>query len=232
MNLGDNLNRVNAQINKAEENSNRALGSVLLLAVSKQQQVDTINKAYQLGLHHFGESYLQEALQKMKQLGNLAICWHYIGSIQKNKTKGIATHFDWVHSISSIEIARALNEHRPGHYKPLQVCLQINLVNEKTKGGVSIEQAAHLAEEVNQLPHLNLRGLMTIPPLQENMNEQFELFKCLEQLMRSLNEQLNLNMDSLSMGMSDDFVPAIQAGATIVRIGRALFGDRSSTSRS
>lgn len=157
---------------------------------------------------------------------SVPICWHFIGPIQSNKTKGIAALFHWVHSISRLKIAECLNEFRPLNLGPLNICLQINLVDEKTKSGISPEYAVELARAVSQLPHLKLRGLMTIPPPQHDPQIQYALFNELNQLMHSLNQELGLDMDTLSMGMSSDFVTAIKAGATIVRIGQGLFGER------
>ncbi|QMT59672.1 YggS family pyridoxal phosphate-dependent enzyme [Legionella sp. PC997] len=226
MNFYNNLKLIKELIRQTELECDRKPGSVLLLAVSKQQSIEAINELFQLGITNFGESYFQEAQKKIDAFKNSPICWHFIGPIQSNKTKGIATSFNWVHSISRFKIAQHLNEYRPRHLDPLNICLQINLVEEKTKSGIPPEHAAELALAVNQLPYLKLRGLMTIPPPQQDMQSQYEIFKQLNQLMHSLNRELGLNMDTLSMGMSDDLVPAIKAGATIVRVGRALFGER------
>ncbi len=226
MNLQQNLYQIKQLIKQYELDFSREPGSVLLLAVSKQQSIEAISQLFHLGVTHFGESYFQEAQQKINALKNMPICWHFIGPIQSNKTKGIATSFNWVHSVSRLKIAQHLNEYRPPHLAPLNICLQINLVNEKTKSGVPPEYAAELAFAASQLPHLNLRGLMTIPPPQQDTETQYDLFMQLNQLMHTLNQELRLNMDTLSMGMSDDLVSAIKAGASIVRVGRALFGER------
>lgn len=226
MNLCKNIQKIHQSIIDAAQSCNRNPGNILLLAVSKQQSIEAIQEAYRLGITQFGESYFQEALQKIKSLEKLPISWHFIGPIQSNKTKGIATYFSWVHSISRLKIAQLLNTYRPKNLEPLNVCLQISLIEEKNKSGISPEQATELALAINQLPHLKLRGLMTIPPVQENPQKQYEVFLQLNQLMHSLNQELRLNMDTLSMGMSDDIVPAIKAGSTLVRIGRAIFGDR------
>lgn len=159
-------------------------------------------------------------------LKDLPICWHFIGPIQSNKTKGIAKYFNWVHSIDRNKTAKLLNQFRSEQLPPLNVCLQINLAGETTKSGIPPEHAIDLALEVKQLPNLQLRGLMTIPPQQNNMQTQYDLFLKLNQLKESINKTLHLKMDTLSMGMSDDLVPAIKAGSTIVRIGRAIFGER------
>lgn len=228
MNLKDNLDKVRQLITTTELENNRKDGDVLLVAVSKKQSVAAISAAFALGVTHFGESYLQEAEQKINLLQDLPLCWHFIGPIQSNKTKGIANHFSWVHSINRIKIAQLLNEQRSPHLAPLNVCLQINLIAEESKSGVTPEAAGALAVAVGQLPHLKLRGLMTIPPPQTDPQKQYEVFLRLAQLMHSLNQQLGLAMDTLSMGMSADLIPAIKAGATIVRVGEAIFGQRQS----
>lgn len=226
MNLYQNLHQVQQIITQAEQISGRNPKSVLLLAVSKQQSIEVIEEAFHLGIHHFGESYFQEAQTKINALKHLGLCWHFIGPIQSNKTKGIAASFDWVHSINRFKIASQLNEHRPPNLAPLNVCLQISLVDETTKSGIAPEHATALALEISQLPQLKLRGLMTIPPPQQDPQTQYTLFMQLNQLMHKLNQDLGLQMDTLSMGMSDDLSAAIKAGATVVRVGRALFGER------
>lgn len=226
MNLSHNLTCIKSLINDAVLAEHRQPDSVLLLAVSKQQTAAAIRKANELGIQDFGENYFQEAQNKMDQLQDLALTWHFIGPMQSNKSKGIAARFDWVHSIDRLKIATLLSEHRAECLPPLQVCLQINLVAEETKSGVSPAEAMDLALAVSQLPHLKLRGLMTIPPPNNSKQEQYELFLRLTNLKDCINKQLGLDMDTLSMGMSDDLIPAIKAGATIVRIGRALFGER------
>ena len=226
LNIKHNINQVQQLIAQAEHQAHRKPGSVLLLAVSKQHSAEAILEAYHAGLRDFGESYLQEAEPKIAQLKDFDLTWHFIGPIQSNKLKGIARQFDWVHGINRASVAQGLNEHRPKDLAPLQVCLQINLVEEKSKAGIAPEQAAELAFMVNQMPQLKLRGLMTIPPPQHTPAEQYTLFLQLKELMDQLKKDLEINMDTLSMGMSDDIVPAIQAGSTIVRVGRAIFGDR------
>lgn len=226
MSLSNNLNHIKQLIAEAELKSNRKPDSVLLLAVSKNQSIEAITELFRLGVMNFGENYYQEALNKINSLNDLSICWHFIGPIQSNKTKGIATHFSWVHSISRLKIALQLNEYRPHHLPPLNVCIQVNLAGEETKSGVLPEEAGELVRAVSQLPHLNLKGLMTIPPPQNNPQEQYNLLIKLNHLMNTINQELNLTMDTLSMGMSDDLISSIQAGSTIVRIGRAIFGER------
>lgn len=228
MNLQHNLNHMQQLIKQAELDSSRIADDVLLLAVSKQQSIHAITDAFKLGVTHFGESYYQEAQYKINALKDLAICWHFIGPIQSNKTKGIASHFSWVHSVNRQKIALLLNEHRARHLEPLNVCIQVNLVDEESKSGITPTEASELAAAISQLPHLRLRGLMTIPPPQQDQQKQYDLFMQLNQLLHTLNQQLGLTMDTLSMGMSDDLVPAIKAGATIIRVGRAIFGERQS----
>lgn len=226
MGLKQNIEHIKKLINQTEASCGRNPDSVLLLAASKAQSIETISKTCTLGIHHFGENYYQEAVSKITALKELPITWHFIGPIQSNKTKGIAAHFDWVHSIDRLKIAQLLNEHRPAHLAPIKVCLQVNLAGEKSKSGIAPEQALELAQAVGLLPHLQLKGLMAIPPQLKNQEEQYHLLLKLNHLLRSINQSLGLTMDTLSMGMSDDLIPAIHAGATIIRIGRAIFGER------
>lgn len=226
MNISDNLQRIQQRITQAEADSHRKSGSVLLLAVSKQQSVDAIKEAFSQGIADFAENYFQEALGKMQQLSTYPIRWHFIGPIQSNKAKGIAQHFNWVHSVSRIKIAQALNDYRSNDCDPIQVCLHINIEDEASKSGIAPSQAEELAQAIQKMPRLRLRGLMTIPPAHKNASQLYDLFNQLKMLMHALNDKLGLNMDTLSMGMSDDLVPAITAGSTIVRIGRAIFGER------
>lgn len=227
MGIEQNLTHLRQLISTAERDFQRQPGSVLLLAVSKQQSPEAIAQAYHLGVSDFAENYFQEGQTKINALGELPITWHFIGPIQTNKCKGIASHYDWVHSVNRAEVAKKLNDNRPAHLAKLNVCLQINLVEEETKAGIPPNEALQLAKIVTELPHLQLRGLMAIPPPAHDSNAQYLLFLQLQQLLADLNQQLGLNMDTLSMGMSDDFIPAIKAGATIIRIGQALFGQRT-----
>lgn len=226
MNLKHNIQQVKDLIATAERDYHRAPGSVALLAVSKQHSAKSIRMAAAAGLSDFGENYVQEAESKIQQLQDLNLSWHFIGPIQSNKTKAIAKHFSWVHGINRIKVATQLSAHRPSDLAPLNVCLQINVIDEDTKAGISPQQALDLARAVSQLPGLHLRGLMTLPPPQSDPEQQYQTFMQLNTLMHSLNQELHLNMDTLSMGMSDDLIPAIRAGATMVRIGRAIFGAR------
>jgi PLP dependent protein len=199
--------------------------SVALLAVSKQQTIGAMRAVATAGVRDFGESYVQEALDKMAALQDLDLRWHYIGQLQSNKTRQIAEHFHWVHTLDRDKIATRLNEQRPHYAPPLQVCIQVKLAEEAGKGGLRPEQTSTLAEHIRGLPRLKLRGLMCIPPPSLDYATQLTQFRRLADLLRQLNVT-GLNLDTLSMGMSCDFPAAIAAGATIVRIGTAVFGER------
>ncbi|STX43622.1 pyridoxal-5'-phosphate dependent enzyme family [Legionella donaldsonii] len=226
MTISERVHQIQTLITTATERYEREANTVKLLAVSKGQSSDAIKQAFKAGISDFGENYLQEAQVKMRALSDLAIHWHFIGPIQSNKTRGIAQDFEWVHSVGREEIAMMLAKYRPAHLPALNICLQINLDEEESKSGVSPIQAEKLALFVGQLPSLTLRGLMTIPRPQDNTQQQYESFLRLASLLADLNKKLNLSMDTLSMGMSDDFEAAIRAGSTLVRIGRAIFGER------
>jgi PLP dependent protein len=224
-NLTAHVNQVRSRIRYAASAAGRDPDSVTLIAVSKGKSAEIVKQAATAGVTDFGENYLKEALSKLDELGALPVRWHYIGQIQSNKTRSIAERFAWVHSLDRVGIARRLSEQRPYHAPPLQICLQVALVREPAKGGVEVEDLAQLAAEVAQLPRLNLRGLMCLPPPQPNPQAERALFARL----RGLKDQLNANglkLDTLSMGMSADFESAIAEGATMVRIGTALFGAR------
>jgi pyridoxal phosphate enzyme (YggS family) len=226
MNISQNIAHLKNLIESAAEQSHRSPESVLLLAVSKSQNYESIAEAYQLGIRDFGENYYQEAINKILKLHNFPIRWHFIGPIQSNKAKGIAEHFNWVHSVTRYKIASLLNKYRPKNLEPLNLCIQVSLIPEETKSGIPADEVESLAHEISKLPNIKLRGLMTIPPPPTNEQTQYGVFLRLKELMDSINKGLDTPMDSLSMGMSDDLLPAIQAGSTIVRIGRAIFGER------
>lgn len=199
--------------------------SVQLLAVSKAQTAAAIREAYDAGQRQFGENYLQEALDKQTQLSDLTLLWHFIGPIQSNKTQLIAQHFDWVHSIDRLKIAQRLNDARANNIKPLQVCVQINISNESSKSGVLVADLEATVAAIIKLPHLQLRGLMAIPAPSQDPTIQRQQFKQVRQCYDNLLA-LGYKLDTLSIGMSDDYAVAIEQGATIVRIGSALFGAR------
>ena len=225
--IAQRLQDIKSVILQAELASNRPAGDVQLLAVSKKQPVAAIEQAYYAGQRAFGESYVQEALFKIKSLACLPIAWHFIGPIQSNKTKVIAKHFAWVHSVCRQKIVQQLQDARPDHLPALNICLQVNLDEEQSKSGLAADLVAELARFVLQLPRLHLRGLMIIPKPQDDPHQQYLTFLRLAHLLQTLNQQLDINMDTLSMGMSDDMQAAICAGSTIVRIGTAIFGVRS-----
>jgi PLP dependent protein len=219
------LLKIYGAIAQAEQRYNRLQDSVGLLAVSKGQPIDKIEAAALLGQKKFGENYVQEALLKIESLGALKLEWHFIGSIQRNKTREIAENFSWVHSIDSKNIAERLSHQRPTHLAPLNVCLQVNLVGEPQKSGVLPAGVLALAEYVKDLPGIRLRGLMAIPPVTEIFDEQRQLFRQLSELKACVAKK-NIFLDTLSMGTSHDFEAAIAEGSTIVRIGSAIFGKR------
>ena len=214
------------RIAAAEQRFQRRSGSVRLLAVSKTRPPGDIELVYRLGQRDFGENYLQEALPKIRMLTGLSgVQWHFIGRIQSNKTGDIAEAFDWVHSVDRLKIAQRLNEQRPADRPPLNICLQINLEDELSKGGASPAEAAQLAAAIAELPRLKLRGLMCIPEEHENFDAQRRVFARLRRLQDELNQQ-GRALDTLSMGMSGDLEAAIAEGSTLVRVGTAIFGPR------
>jgi len=218
------LQQIRSQISDAERTSNRRPGSVLLLAVSKTKPSEDIATAYQAGQRHFGENYLQEALKKQQELGAYDISWHFIGPIQSNKTRPLATHFDWVHSVDSLKIAKRLSEQRPAHLSPLNICLQVNISDEQSKSGITLAELPELCEQVAKLPNLTLRGVMAIPAPQDDFEQQRLPYKTLYQAVAKLNQP---GLDTFSFGMTGDLKAAIAEGSTIVRIGTALFGERN-----
>lgn len=203
----------------------RNSNEVTLLAVSKTKPAADLRTAYLAEQRHFGENYLQEALEKQQQLNDLDIVWHFIGPIQSNKTRPLAEHFDWVHSVDRLKIARRLSEQRPGHLAPLNICLQVNLDSEDTKSGVSLEELPALVESVAILPHLRLRGLMAIPAPRSDFDEQQQSLQRLHTALQQINSRGH-SLDTLSMGMSGDLDAAVAAGSTMVRIGTDIFGAR------
>ena len=224
----DNIHTAQEQIGELEQQSGRPRGSVTLLAVSKRQSVAKIREAAAAGVRDFGENYLQEAIEKQRQLEDLPkLIWHFIGPIQSNKTRGISENFDWVHSVDRSKIARRLSEQRPPHLKPLSICIQINLSEEDTKSGTTTTQAADLCALTDSLENIRLRGLMAIPAPSENADEQRKNFMALSRLFNTLKSK-HPSMDTLSMGMSNDYGPAILQGSTMIRLGTALFGPRPS----
>jgi pyridoxal phosphate enzyme (YggS family) len=199
--------------------------SVTLVAVSKAKPAELVRQVATAGVTDFGESYLQEALTKLDQLADQPIAWHFIGGLQSNKTRAVAQRFQWVHSIDRLSLARRLSEQRPFHAPPLNLCIQVALIPEPTKGGVLPDDLPALVAEIQRLPRVKLRGLMCVPPPQPDMAAERAVFARLRHQLETLNAAGH-GLDVLSMGMSGDFESAIAEGATHVRIGTALFGDR------
>jgi pyridoxal phosphate enzyme (YggS family) len=219
------VRKVRNRIESATQAAGRNVDSVTLLAVSKAQPANSIRVVAEAGVRDIGESYLQEALGKIEELKDLPLTWHFIGRVQANKTRVIAEHFDWVHGVDRLKIAERLSEQRSFHAPPLNVCLQVNIGGEDSKGGVNPSELAPLVAAVGALPRLKLRGLMCIPPDEEDPARQRMWFAAMRRALEELNTA-GAGLDTLSMGMSGDFEAAILEGATIVRIGTALFGER------
>lgn len=224
--LRHNIDRLLERVRLSAEKSQRQPDSVRVLAVSKTRPAADVRSAAALGMREFGENYLQEALDKIETLADLDLCWHFIGPIQSNKTRPIASHFHWVHSVDRLKIARRLSEQRPENLPDLQVCLQVNISGEDSKSGVSLADLPALAREVAQLPGLRLRGLMAIPAATAEPAQQRQPFAALRQALVELQRD-NPGLDTLSMGMSGDLEAAIAEGATIIRVGTDIFGPRS-----
>ena len=224
--ITSNLQAVNGAIAQAMCMAHRRKESIALLAVSKGVSIVAMREAYQAGQRAFGESYMQEALDKIELLRDLPIQWHFIGPVQSNKTRAIAMHFAWVHSVDRLKIAERLSAQRPASLPPLNVCIQVNVSEEVSKSGVVPGGLMELAQAVVSLPQLKLRGLMAIPAPAEELEAQRIPFFKLHELMQQINTQ-GLALDTLSMGMSHDFSAAILEGATIVRVGTAIFGERN-----
>lgn len=225
INVTANLLEIKQQILDDEILFARKPHSVSLLAVSKGQTIEKIKQAISAGQVAFGENHLQEALPKIMACAEKTIEWHFIGLIQRNKTKKIAEHFNWVHSVTDQHIAKRLNEQRPSHLPPLNICIQVNVSDKTHKLGIPINEVEELANYCATLPQLQLRGLMTIPFPKNTFEEQRAEFAKLSVLFHQLNKK-NFQLDTLSMGMSNDMKAAIAEGATIVRIGTAIFGRR------
>ena len=225
--IADNLQTVQNRIRQACEAAGRAPASVRLLAVSKTFGPEAVREAHAAGQTAFGENYIQEAVDKITALRDLPLQWHCIGPIQSNKTRLVAEHFDWVHSVDRLKIAQRLSEQRPDHLPPLQVCLQVNTDGGPTKSGAQPDEVLALARAVAALPRLALRGLMTIPDPVEGFEAEVALHRRATELFRQLQGELALpQFDTLSMGMTADLEAAIAAGSTMVRVGTAIFGRR------
>jgi pyridoxal phosphate enzyme (YggS family) len=225
VNIAVALKALRARIFDLERRYGRPTGSVGLVAVTKTKPAEAVAAAFAEGQRDFGENQLQDARNKLEALSHLDITWHFIGPIQSNKTRGITQAFAWVHSVDRIEIARRLSDQRPEGMPALEVCIEVNLSAEATKSGIRLQQLKEFAEAVTALPRLRLRGLMTIPAPTSDLDAQRLPFRRLQQAMLELN-QSGFELDTLSMGMSDDMEAAIAEGATWIRIGTAIFGPR------
>lgn len=224
-NIANSLESVQEQIRAAELEFKRTPDSVRIVAVSKTRSVTDIRSAIAAGLFEFGENYVQEALDKIGKIHDQRAVWHFIGPVQSNKTRFIAGHFHWLHSLDRIKIGRRLSDARPGNLPPLNVCLQVNISGEKSKSGVTLAELPGLLAECNKLPGLRVRGLMTMPQPEHDFSRQRLPYRKLKEAMDELVQQ-GYPLDTLSMGTSDDFMAAIAEGSNLIRIGTAIFGPR------
>ncbi len=222
----ENLNVIRDLLAKAALDANRDPESVTLLAVSKKHPLAAIAEAASAGQLDFGENYVQEGAAKVDACGRDDLTWHFIGHLQSNKTRAVAERFDWVHTVDKARIARRLGDQRPGSLPPVNVCLQVNVDDEPGKSGVAVDAAPDLAAEVADIPGVRLRGLMCLPAIRDDFDEQRKPFAVLRELAESISAS-GIELDTLSMGMTGDFRAAIFEGATIVRIGTAIFGPRT-----
>lgn len=225
VNIAENLQQIQQNITQFCLQYHRSPDEVLLLAVSKTKPAEDIRAAFNAGQIQFGENYLQEALRKISQLSELAIEWHFIGSIQSNKTRDLAENFSWVHSVDRLKIARRLSDQRPSDLPPLNICLEVNISQEASKSGFALPELDQAVTEISALPNLNLRGLMAIPAKAEGLEEQRTIFSQMHSALQRL-QTTHPQMDTLSMGMTNDMEAAIAEGSTMVRIGTAIFGAR------
>ena len=221
----ENLRKIRDLLHFAAIEANRDPAEVRLLAVSKKQSLEKIREAYAAGQRDFGENFVQEGVEKIEAMAKDDLTWHFIGHLQSNKTRVVAEYFDWVHTIDKFKTARRLSDQRPDDLPPLNVCLQVNVDDEESKSGVTPEALPELAAACRDLPNIRLRGLMCLPAIRENLDEQRIPFAVLRKLAEKLRTG-GVDTDTLSMGMTADFRAAILEGATIVRIGTALFGER------
>jgi len=219
------LTNVNSRIARACESSQRAVNTVTLIGASKKQSPTLISEFINAGLAHLGENYLQEAIDKQDQLENAPVNWHFIGQIQSNKTKAIAQHFNWVHGVDRLKIARRLAQQHERE-KPINLLIQLNPDAEQSKSGVTLDKAAELADQIAALEGAHLRGFMMIPKARDSFEQQLKVCSLASELLTQTNQRYGLQLEHLSMGMSADLEAAIQAGSTMVRIGSDLFGSR------
>ena len=220
-----NILEIKKNISKISLDLNRAIDSVTLMAVSKKQSAENIREAYRAGQKDFGENYLQESISKIHELHDLEIIWHYIGSIQSNKSKLIAENYDWVHSIDKISTLKKINKYRDGFSRKINICIQVNIDAEETKSGIYMNEVEDFIKECNSMKQVNIRGLMAIPKYQSDSDLKNKAFMKIKHLFDDLIKK-GYKLDTLSIGMSSDYEEAIESGSTIVRIGTAIFGER------
>ena len=222
--ISNKIKKLNLEINEICRNFGKEVNEITILAASKSQSIEKIEEAFNGGIRNFGENYLQEAEPKIDSL-NKEVIWHFIGAIQTRKAKRIAEIFDWVHTVDSLKLAKKLNDSRPELQEPLKVCVQLNIDEEDSKAGIKVHELETFLSEVSSLKNLDLKGLMVIPKPRNSLEEQHSIFKEIKEIFDSLNQK-GINIDTLSMGMSSDYGPAIKEGSTIVRIGTGIFGLR------
>ena len=220
-----NILEIKKNISKISLDLNRTIDSVILMAVSKTQSAENIREAYRAGQKDFGENYLQESIGKIHELHDLEIIWHYIGSIQSNKSKLIAENYDWVHSVDKISTLKKINKYRYGANKKINICIQVNIDAEDTKSGIYMNEVEDFIKECNSMKQVNIRGLMAIPKYQSDSDLKNKAFRKIKHLFDDLVKK-GYKLDTLSIGMSSDYEEAIESGSTIVRIGTAIFGER------
>ena len=223
--IGKNILKIKQDIKAAEKKFNRDSNSVLLMAVSKTQSVENILKAYEAGQRDFGENYVQESIEKIVELKNLDITWHFIGKIQSNKSKYIAENFDWIHSVDKISTLKKINDLRKNVEEKLNVCVQVNIDSEDSKSGILVNEVEDFIVKASKFEKLKIRGLMAIPMYHPDYVSQYKTFAKIKNLFDSLIKK-NFKLDTLSIGMSSDYNAAIEAGSTIIRIGTSIFGER------
>ena len=221
----ENFRKIQDLLAKAAADAGRSADQIRLLAVSKKKPAEAVLEAYAAGQRDFGENFVQEGVEKIAEVAREDAIWHFIGHLQTNKTKAVARHFQWVHTVDRVKIARRLSAQRPSDAGDLNVCIEVNIDEETSKSGVMAAQVMDLAAAVVDLPQLRLRGLMCLPAIRRDFAEQLQPFARLRALLESLNES-GMQLDTLSMGMTADYAAAIQEGATIIRIGTAIFGAR------
>jgi len=226
MKIANNIRKIRSNISAAEKQYHREENSVCLIAVSKTRKIEEIISAINENQRHFGENYCQEAIEKIKTIREPEIVWHFIGPVQSNKTNQIARYFSWVHTVDRIKIARRLDEMRPKNMPPLNVCIQVNTSGEITKSGIPIEQIEGFIDEIKDYKHIRIRGLMSLPEIKSNTDEQRTSFRSLKKIFNQLRKN-KPEFDTLSIGTTQDMEAAIAEGATFVRIGTAIFGSRN-----